>query len=218
MNGERLVSGRRIRDAGFSDLDRREWRAERAPKIAKAVVAQEETIRQAARSTVELGRDRMQLVVHAIAGILERQAARVRPAAGVVEAQHERVRRQVALRVEIVVAYRERARAIDVPVELCEQLVVVSTVGESLVRPCLVSVGRETRTNRVHRRRIDARDAEASGAIPARHEVRSRILRPLDLAVDEEEQLVATDRTAERYARLVVAQARVRDHPLAAHA
>src|SRR5437016_12723839 len=91
----------RVRDPRLADLDRREILTKRLAEVPEPVVAREEAVREPARTAIELQRERMQVVVDRIARLVERQAALVRAPTGVVEAQHERVRRQTSLRLEV---------------------------------------------------------------------------------------------------------------------
>src|SRR3990172_4270032 len=118
VDRERLMADRRVRQAPIPDLDRGKVLAEGSAEIPEAVVAREEPVREAVRPAVQIQRERVQLVVDRVARLVERQAARVGPTARVPKAQHERVRRQVTLGLEVVVPEREVVARIDVPVDL----------------------------------------------------------------------------------------------------
>ena len=109
------------------------------------------------------------------------------------------MRREVARRVEVVVAKRECVVRRDVPVQLGQQLVVLGLVDVPVVRPRVVPVGLdEALPDLVHGLRADAGDPEAGRTAPTRDEVRTGVLGALQLPVEEEEHLVADDGTAHR--------------------
>src|SRR5207248_7833179 len=92
---------------------------------------------------VELQRERVEMVVDRVAGVLERQTGRVRSAPGVVVAQHERVRRQIPLRVQVVPPERQRVARVRVPIQFYDELVIVGVVEVPLVRSEERRVGKE---------------------------------------------------------------------------
>ena len=159
MNRERLVPNRRVRDPRFPDLDRGEVGAERLPKVTKAVVTREQAVRESSGPAVELERKRVQVIVDRVAGVVKRQAARVRAPAGVVEAQHERMGRQIALGLQVIPPEAQRVAGVHVPVELGDELVVVGVVQISLIRSRVVPVHvLHHIANRIHHLNAHTRD------------------------------------------------------------
>src|SRR3989475_13181035 len=74
VDRERLVADGRVGDTSLADLNGRERRAERLPKIAEAVVTREEAVREVARPAVQLQRKRVQVIVDRVARVLDRKS------------------------------------------------------------------------------------------------------------------------------------------------
>ena len=140
VDRERFVASRRIGDAALADVDCRKRFAERIAVIAKAIIAHEGSVRGAGRATVQLECVRVEPVDDGVACVSEWQARGVRSAAGVVVAEHERVGRQVAFRVEIVVTEREVVGLVHVPIQLRDQLPVPRLVDVALIRSGVIVV------------------------------------------------------------------------------
>ena len=161
------------------------------------------------------------MVVDRVAGVLERQTGRVRSAPGVVVAQHERVRRQIPLRVQVVPPERQRVARVRVPIQFYDELVIVGVVEVPLVRASVVPIDvLHQGANGIHHLRGDARDAERQGPGARRgagYEVRARLVRSLDLRIHEKEQLVADQRSADRGAALKEAEVGVGSDLRASH-
>ena len=203
VNGERLLTHGCVGDAALADLQRREVHAERCAMVAIPVVAGEEAVGEVAGAAVQLQGEGVDVVVDGVPCVLERQTGLVGAAAGVIEAEHERVRRQVPAGIQVVVSKRQHVARIDVPVELREDLVVVGLVGVALVRPGIIPIHVEhPLPDGIHRGRVHPADAQPGGAARARREIAARVVGPLQLGVDEEEEFVLDHRAAEGEPRL----------------
>ncbi len=123
------------------------------------------------------------------------------------------MRREVPLGVQVVEPEDERVVLVQVVVELEQDLVVVGLVGVALVGSGDVPVVVEQHlADRVHGGGGHPGLTERDVAVLVRHEVAAGIVGPLQLAVQEEEQLVPQDRPAEREPGLHEALVGIRHH------
>src|SRR5688500_7253529 len=206
------MTDRGIRDAGFADLDGRKIFAERAPGVPEPVVADEEAVRKSVRAAVVLQRIGVQPVVDGVTRLVEWQTRFAGTASRVGEAEHERVRAEVACGVEIVVAKAEVLARVDVPVQLCNQLVVVGVEEVPLVWTRVVVVSADhSLPNSVHYLCLDARYPQSRCSAATGNEVRAGIFRSLDLTIHIIEELVLEQRAADGNAALVVGEVGIGD-------